>query len=400
MVTVHPETILVESDGPLVVLLRDNLDGMWLALAVSREVGGDEYLCVPLSATRLAAFRRGEIDLRAVFVEPQVARSHARLFIAAEVSFNSEFELAALADVPPNWLPNNGFFLTTFFPSVEPEYQEVLERARAVNRPVVILKLKPPEAEVVPKIDVEKLSRILAIIQRGVKHANSLVSRTLSDVQRKIRAAAESYTLQVLAHQHGSFEVVLQTKAAGDLFGHAPQVEALAKLDEIARLVDDPARAIEVARANPGHFIAAFRDLLQFSSSTDTAISYSWAEPQGQIRGGAVIRPAAALALYKELILQKDLAEQERTLIGVFRSINVDTQSWRLRTAEGDDYPGEVAKDSGVTLSVLMVDGVTYSLHCLEVLRETQGTGKEDYYYYLLDRPTEVIGLPQGEQGE
>src|ERR1700682_1194218 len=94
------QSILFEADGPQILVLRDTVDTRWIGLATSRKSDGDEYLCVQVSRGRLADFRHGKLDLREMFVNPEVP-VRCRASIADELVTGVAFELVPVSGVAP-----------------------------------------------------------------------------------------------------------------------------------------------------------------------------------------------------------------------------------------------------------------------------------------------------------
>ena len=393
MNTVRVHAVLLDAEGPQIIVLRDDVESSWLGTAVDRTVEGDEFLCVPISPGRLAQFRHGDVDLRSIFAMPQVA-SPATIVIPAH-SNGKRFDLVPITDIPQDWLPDEGFLLTEFVEPVASEFREMSGEASIENRPIVYLNLNPPEAKEEHVIDSDRLGRALLLFQTGLRHASTLANRSLSFEERKLLSGPENYTFEVFGFAPNSFEVHMKAKASGDLFGHTPHVRALRKLDEIAAVVENTEAAIEVAKANRGHFVSAITALLHFVANGETALSYAWTEPQSGTIRYHTIRPAPAEVLYQALIQKQELTRQELSFVGVFRKIDEESGAWRLETPEGEDHAGTVAKESGVTLHGITIGAKVYAVKCLERLLETAGTGRTTPHLEIVAPPIEIpVALP------
>lgn len=388
MTTARIQRVLLQADGPLLILLRDAVDGAWVGLAADRSPHGDTFACVPVSSARLAALKFGEMDLRAIFEHPEIDR-RASLFVPAEWKPGSSVALEAVEDFHPEWLPDEGFFLSAFGPDVAPEARDIVEEATVRNRPVVHANFNPPEAKAESKIDAFTLAEGLTTFQNVVKRAHALVTRTKGAATRKLLAAAENYTFEVYGFSYGSFEVHMQAKSNPDLFGSAPHVEALAKLDEIASRVHDIEAAVEVAQANRGHFVSAVRALMYFIADRKTPLKYSWTEPNGEVRSNLIL-PDAASALYTALAARQELSQQVIKLVGVFDKIHVKSGRWTVITQEDGEFSGRVAQGSGVTLKGLTTSSVTYELECRDVLEEGVVNERQTSRLELLKQPVEI----------
>ena len=382
---VRLQTILLDADGPIIVVLRDTVDGAWLGMAVERAAAADEYLCVPISAARLSRFRHGAIDLRDVFVSPEESR-FARVIIPAS-DLGQSVELVPILEIPEDWLPDAGFLLTSFIEPVAVEYRAMSDLATSENRPILRLNLSPEGGA--HAVDVNELGSALILFQNGLRHAHSLVTKSLTFVQRRLQSAPENHTFEALAFASNSFEVHMRAKGGGDLFGNSPHVQALHKLDEIIAVVDDTDAAVTVAKANRGHFVSAVTALMKFVYQSDLPLSYAWTSPQSSRIHVHSVRPQAAKALYDALILKQELSQEEVTLTGVLKKLDVNNRAWTLLTPEGEEHHGFVT-DGDVSISDLNVDRVVYRLQCRDILVETAGSGRQSTRLELLSRPIEI----------
>lgn len=384
MTRVRIQSVLLDADGPLVIVLRDSVDGAWLGNAVERGPDGDRYLCVAISPGRLAKFRHGRIDLRSMFTDSDPGLLGS-LFIPGRRTDDS-LTVVSVPEVPADWLPEEGFHLTDFVEPIAAEYRALVSESVAQNRPILHLNLDPPDSST-NAVDVDVLGEALVLFQKAVRYANTAANRLLGPTEKKVLAAAENYKFEAFATAPSSFEVHLQAKVEGDpLFGYTPHVRALRKLDELVSVVDDTEAAIAIAKDNRGHFVTAIQALMEFVSSTNTPLSYAWATPKTE-PVSHTIRPPAARALYDQLVAKDDLTRQEVELVGKIHLIDDERGSWRLEAGDGNDYSGTVSQEGGVALLTGLTTGMTYSLKCIEYLKETRGSGRESRSWELTDKP-------------
>lgn len=387
MTDVRLQSVLLDADGPLVVVFRDAVESIWLGTCVDRSIDGDEYLCIPVSPSRLSQFRHGDIDLRIAFTEPQID-TPGRVFIPAK-SKGVQLRISPIQVIPDDWLPDAGFFLTAFMQPVAAEYREITAEATAQNRPIVHLNLNPPKATDPHAIDADLLGEALLLFQKSLRYAHSAANKLLSVAEKKLLSAVESYKFEAFATAPSSFEVHLQAKKQGDAFGYTPHVRALRKLDEIAAVIDDTNAALAVAVANRGHFVSAITALMEFVSKTDIPLSYAWTAPSQDVVHHT-IRPEPALALYQQLVAKVELTRQEISFEGVFHAASENSGRWNFETVDGDEHNGDVVPGAAFTLRGVVIGSVTYTINCLEVLVEAQGSGRESTKLLLTAYPKEI----------
>jgi hypothetical protein len=375
------------------VVFRDVLDGTWLGMAHRQSADGDEYLCAPVSVQRLADFQRGKVDLRTVFTELE-AGTLARVFVRATESAREDANIEVASDVSPDWLPDSGFLFTAFHAPSDADDAVILTDLFERKRALVHLNLNPPEAQEAHTIDATTLADGLALFQNAVKHGYLLWRRTTNAIVRKGKASPDDFTLQAYALAPGSFEVHLQAKNTGDLFGYAPQVEALRKLDEIMLLVDKPEEAVQVAIKYRGHFVSSVRQLLKFVATKQVPLRYKWTEPTTAVVTRNVIRPEPAQELYTELSRREELSQQDVKYVGRFTDL-LHQGRWSLETAEGEVVTGTLVEDAGFSLHGVSYFDKVYEIECREVLDQVIVSGVQSSTLVLLAPPKEVTGPSQ-----
>ena len=107
------QTILLDVDGPQLIVVRDAVGASYLGLLAERSEESDTFLCTAISAGRLTDLRHTRMDLREIFLTPEVHEYFAgRLTNGA--NHPPRIELTPIGAPPEDWLPEAGFFLHDF----------------------------------------------------------------------------------------------------------------------------------------------------------------------------------------------------------------------------------------------------------------------------------------------
>jgi hypothetical protein len=126
------ETILLEVDGPQIIVLRDPVDALYLGLLAESTAERSTFLCTAISSRRLAELRQGKIDLREAFLSRELPE-----YFSARIERGTDTPLDVLLDpldVPsPAWLPDEGFFLHDFLYEVPEGTATVVTEATDQN---------------------------------------------------------------------------------------------------------------------------------------------------------------------------------------------------------------------------------------------------------------------------
>jgi hypothetical protein len=279
--------------------------------------------------------------------------------------------------VPPDWLPDYGFFLKLD----KPVAIGVLEEAVSRKRAVIQYRLDPPEARTEAKILAENLAQAIKLIQRLVKHAFRRAIRDLGKPLRETLISPENYQLEVLAFRpRGSFNVYMQSSvSSSDLFGQVEISQALEAIDRVVGLSSAPVEAVQkVAELGP-HFASAYKDLVKFISDTDTSFEYKWATPDRKTNRGE-ITVSQAMPLYTAISERTDIGVETVKLIGKLTKVDEKTRSWRLTSEEENK---EIGGTSETDLAGLVIETQRYEFTCEERLEEEKGSGREITKLYL-----------------
>ncbi|MCK4223830.1 MAG: hypothetical protein KAX39_01535 [candidate division Zixibacteria bacterium] len=370
----HSESLLFY-DGPQLFIAVDRLGTKYVCLLVEESEDIDKYLCVAISNSRVESLALGELDLRTIYESPEMDE----LFVAEskpEEVTRLQATPIAISDVPKDWFPDAGFFL-----SIEkPSGVQVVEEARTRRRAIIQCRLNPPESRGEPKITAEHLSQAVKLIQRVVKHAYGKALRGMDQSAKEMIAALKNYELEVFAFSPGSFTVHLQSSIPADLFGHVEVSRALEIIDSISERIDDPDEAVKIVAQFGGRFATAYKHLLEFITKTETAIEYEWSMPERRTSTRYRITTVQAEPLYEEIIKRVGIEIEERKLIGRLTKVDEKYENWRLVSeADEREYTGR----SEIDLAGLIIETQRYEFVCEERLEEEKGTGREITKLYL-----------------
>jgi hypothetical protein len=374
------ETVLLETEGPDLVLARDQVGTPYLCLLVARDADTDHFLVQQISSDRLAALRSGQIDLRTTVQHPEMGQHYHGSY--AEREGRPVISLEVIHDVPERWFPADGFLLSDFAEQVSDE--QVVRDAISKHAAVVVCHLDPPEARgTTAKINADRLAECMLGFQSLVKYA---LRRSVSGTAaaRRFGLNPDSHVLQVYAFSPGSFQIHLESKYRADLTGASAIGVAMSKIDELMEVLQmPPERALPVIRENRGHIISAYRHLLRFVSEEGAPFEYRWADPGMSSGRGSRVAPAAAAAVCGLLDSRTELAAEEVTFNGRFLRVAADRLTWTVVEDDERTRQGVVHESAPDVLRGVIVETQVYKLTCEERLEES-GTGREILKLFLM----------------
>jgi hypothetical protein len=371
------QTVLFQTDAPELVLAKDLVGRQYLCSLIERNENGDQFLVVPISPVRLAQFRTGGKDLRAVLVESETGEHYEGWF--KRIDGRPSIAIEPLRVLPDDWLPDEGFFLNQYYRHVEDS--EVVREALARNTAVVVCALDPPEARDSAKIDADRLLQYVGGFQALVKHVVNEINRKLPKTQRAQFGLVPG-ALQVFEFSEASFKIHFQAKHQADLFGSSQVGQALATIDELMQASGVPVeQGLETVRKNKGLVVGAYKKVLRFIASESAPLTYRWADPSMAGASGAVVTPTEAAAMSAAIEHEKDLESEIRVIRGRFERL-VKGGSWAIMTEERR-IVGEVHEDYPNALAGAVFENQLYDLTCEERVAET-AIGKQTTKFFLI----------------
>jgi hypothetical protein len=367
-VTVGIDTVLLEIDGPQLVLGRDKVGTPYLCSLVKTDDEGDLFLAVQISSDRLSKLRSGLIDLRSVLNQPEMGRHYEGRFERTP-SGHPTINLLALPEVRAEWLPDDGFLLSNFEDEVSDE--DVVREAINKNAAVIVCGLNPPEARGTnPKIDADRLAECIRGFQSLVRHATRNVLRTMPAV-RKGQFGDDAHVLQVFGFSPGSFNVHFESKHHADLIGSSVVGTAMKQVDELMGLTGkSPDDALLGFERNRGLILSAYQSLLSFVSEEEAPLQYRWSEPAMTSARGHKVSPEAAKAMCAILDTKKTLTIEPTEFVGRFTSVNTDRKplSWVARDSDLKVRRGVLHETARDVLTGVTIKTEAYLFDCEERL--------------------------------
>jgi hypothetical protein len=379
-VRVGIDTVLFETDAPEIVLSRDVVGAAYLCSLTALGRDGLHFLAVQISSERLASLRTGGIDLRSALLHPEIPTHYQGRMDGTDAR---TIHLEAIDDVPPEWLPDEGFLLSDFEEEVSED--EVVKEAMTKNAAVIVCRMNPPEARgTVPKVDVDRLAECLRSFQSLVRHATKHALSALSG-SRRANYNEDAPVLQVFAFSPGSFNIHFESKHQADLLGSSIVGAAMQQVDELMALAaKSPDEALEGFKRNKGHVLAAYHNLMRFVGDEDSPFTYRWSEPSMSTTRGESVSPAAARAMIAILDTRDTLRVEERVFHGRFTSVNTDRRplSWAARDDEAKSHHGFLIDEAGHSLEGVTIRTQRYRFACEERL-EKPASGRSSLRLYL-----------------
>ena len=383
--------ILLFYDTPQLFVACDGVGTNYLCMLVEQNTTFDKFICVQISEQKLTRFCAGEIDLRDLYIEPEI-----KLFFHTNIhDYQSEFfeiQTFEIETFPPEWLPEEGVFI-----NIEKAQSEIIAEAQEKVKTIVHLSLNPPESSHQTRINTITLSEALLRFQTMLKYAYKRSISTFAYTQRKHLNIPENYQLDVFAFAPGSFKVKMQSQSYPNLFGETEILRALQLVDQLVDQIDNIESSLQILSENKGHFANTYINFLKYIADGKSRLSYSWAS--------SILKDSVTKHIYSEQAQQlceifnqqEELKREKIELVGFFDKVDETYGKWRLVDQENNSYNGELSDDENLTLKGVIISTKLYKLVCLEKIIEVVGTSEEKKTLQLVNI-TEMITDDSAEQ--
>jgi hypothetical protein len=366
---------LVFYDKPYLILCKDSIGVDYICLLVTEDDTKDGFLCVQLSSSRLTKFIIGEIELRDIFVKPEMGE----YFFGN--SADGDLESVAIQtigkdQIDDNWYPETG----VRFSFRESTDLHVLNESKERNRAIIHCTLSPPEAAIESKISATHLSEAVNLFQSVVKHAYRRTIRDATGDLKEILTKSVNYELEIYGFSPGSFTLLMQSAEKADLVGYSYIARALEILDNLNNEIDDTKKALKIISEYSGHFATTYKNLLKYIIDNEIPLAYEWSMPERKDTSVRRIIPRDAKPLYEAIIEVEDIGVERMRIRGRFSKVDKPNRRWTLDSEEDQKrYSGISETD----LAGIVIHSHRYDVICEEYLREDV-FGKESTELHLI----------------
>lgn len=377
--TIYLKEILLYYDTPQLLVARDRVGTNYLCMLVEQNKEFDSFVCVQVSNQKLDNFCNGYIDLKSIFVAPEISR----FYIATVSDYQSNSYDISACDfevLPEEWLPDDGLYT-----NLEKAKSEILIESKEKAKTIVHLNLNPPESANESRINALGLSEALLRFQTMVKYAYKKAIQKYPYAQRKHMNIQENYMMDVFALSPGSFKVKMQSQSFPNLFGETEVLQAFQLIDQLVDNIDNLDFSLKLFSENRGHFVNTYINFLKYIADSKKKLTYSWAFSSIRTPVTKQITSDQAQRLYDLFHQQEDLKEENIELIGYFDKVDEKYGKWRIVDHEKNTYFGELGETEGLTLKGIVIGTRLYRLVCIEKIIEVVGTSEEKKSIQLVE---------------
>jgi hypothetical protein len=363
---------LIYYDVPQLVLIEDRVDTYYLCVLGANESEVHEYGCVPISKRRYEDVRNGDLDVRAALIS---AESHDWLLLKTDnISSGIGQVEKRSGQLDELFLPEQGLVV------VDSSADEVVKVARFRENLVAEITVSPADSRE-NAIASRVLSKLLWEFQNLVRRAAKAVDRI---APRKSPIDVESYQLDVLAFNAGSFQIRFEAHSHLDLLGDSQLERALTLVENTMRRANAPDDLASYLEDYKGHYVASLIKFLQIAGASNTYVRLDWAKPASSSANTSLISALAIAPALEKLTSKEEMSRVDITILGRLKKVDVDTGAWRIKNdSTGEEYSGKAFKGTEASLSGLKTDEI-YEVECVEAIEEQTFTEKEVVALYAV----------------
>lgn len=365
--------ILVYYDVPELIVSTDKVGTKYLCLLIEEDEDKLNYLTIPISESRLAQFKVGDIDLKKIYSFPELNEP----FILSLVDENTlKFQKYLTEPINEDWLPEEGFYLLKAFK----DNSKIVNESINKNNAVVHLALSDSRNDL--GVDADDLGDIVKLYSILLENTFKKSLQEHKVKEKKQYITPENYKLRAFASSAASFNVHLYSESQKDLFGNCLVEYGLEKIDELFSNVNNELELIKSLRSIKGHAVSSFTKILKKISSDDLKLKHKWYAPNRHHINSYAIDKEKAEGILKILSKTEELTEETKEFVGYFVQVDIPRKTWKLKTEE-DNKPIFGESSTQEQLKGLTVDSVLYKIICEEVIEEFTVSEKERVRYII-----------------
>lgn len=367
MRTLRLTKILEFYDVPQLFLASDEFKSNFICMMTDYlpEVGF-RYFAVQVSDEKMNNFLQGEIDLRDLYVTPEVEDAFYEVIVHNE---EIKAELFSHANVTEEILPSAGYF---YEEDEEAENYELISKTQQER--FTIIRLGFIDRNNSHDIDTECLAQAISAFQH-----------TVTNCHQKLRGkqSAIMANLRVTTFKAASFDVEFKTAAPINLFGSSELSETFSKIDLLMRTTDEE-EFKTILQDVKGRTVSNYKNFIKILNDNELAIKYKWVSSVADNNVVSTEVSKSRVEQINELLTRnEELASEEVEYEGVFLASSVENGKWTLSlNAHDKTINGE--SETPTILSGVTIEQKRYKIKCKETQVQNVATLKTENKIILI----------------
>lgn len=361
MRTLNLIKILEFYDVPQLFLAADKFGAKYICMMVrfDREIGF-QYLSVQISDERLDAFISGRLDLRYLYLHPEVEDAFYKVVVRNQIINAERFDQR---DITERILPEDGYY---YEEDDDADNYELIQKTQQER--FTIIRLGFIDHQNSHEIDTECLSQALSAFQHMVSNCHQKLRGKQNAIQSN---------LKVTTFKAASFDVEFKSSSPVDLFGCSDLSDTFATIDSLMR-TDDEEEFKSILDRVRGRTVSSYKNFMKILEDNKLSIKYKWVS---SIVDNAVVSNLVSTsrvsAIYGLLNRYEELSSEEVAYEGVFLASSVENGKW---TMNADGFDKNISGDSETPsiLSGVTIELKRYRIKCIEKIIQNVTTLKTE----------------------
>lgn len=371
-------------DQPLLFSAIDSLNRLYFVYNFDGDFTIDQWLMVSVSEDRLKAIRKGGVDVRTAFANPETEQNYI-IICDKKNGFTYSTRLIEKDEINLELLPISGFSLNIEEEIAYKLYQtKIKEKSDSSNRIVteLIFHLKNTFAHEAP---VKLLTEVLSEFQSVVFAAADLIhSKSPSLSGPYSSETMEIGELLVMDFAPSSFKVVLGSSNFVDLYGNSKLIEPIKIVSDLFNIGDDiDSLKSEFEKLNP-RLIKNYYNLLSNLVHEDLAnFEFNWIVPKSKTAQKSSITREVANKVKTYIELSEKSTYEEVIIYGKLVAASIPR-----KTCEIEDNEFKVIFECKKVSEGLIEGrtlGTSYKARIQKIMTKTPSTGLTKDEYILLN---------------
>lgn len=359
MRTLNLIKILEFYDVPQLFLASDKFGAKYICMMIrfDHEIGF-QYLSLQISDERLDNFLSGRLDLRNLFVNPEVEDAYYKVVVRNQIIKAERFDRD---DISEKILPEEGYY---YEEDDDADNYELIQKTQRER--YTIIRLGFIDQNNSHEIDSVCLSQALSAFQHMVTNCHKKLRGKQNTIQSNLR---------VTTFKAASFDVEFKSSSPVDLFGSSDLSDTIATIDSLMRAYDEEEFKSILDRVR-GRTVGSYKNFMRILEENNLSVKYKWVS---SIVDNAVISNSVSSsrvsAIYSLLTRHEELSSEEVVYEGVFLASSVENGKWTMR-ADGNEKPINGESDFPSLLSGVTIERKRYKIRCIETQNQNVATLK------------------------
>ena len=361
MRTLNLIKILEFYDVPQLFLAADKFGAKYICMMVrfDREIGF-QYLSVQISDERLDAFLSGKLDLRYLYLNPEVEDAFYKVVVRNQIIKAECFDRDNITE---RILPEDGYY---YEEDDDADNYELIQKTQQER--FTIIRLGFIDHQNSHEIDTECLSQALSAFQHMVSNCHQKLRGKQNAIQSN---------LKVTTFKAASFDVEFKSSSPVDLFGSSDLSDTFATIDSLMR-TDDEEEFKSILDRVRGRTVSSYKNFMKILEDNKLSIKYKWVS---SIVDNAVVSNTVSTSRVSSicglLTRNEELSSEEVVYEGVFLASSVENGKWTMN-ADGFNKNISGDSDSPSILSGVTIERKRYRIKCIEKLIQNVATLKTE----------------------